>query len=106
LNPELVGSCPGDLLPPAVRKVNDLAAVVEQRLEDFLHPRVVRFLLRVEADDREHFTGRRDGPLNELSLRVLKCAEQLGCERQRSAGASSYSKKFATIDHERFRVMG
>ena len=47
--------------------------------------------------------GRRDGPLNELSVRRLACAEQLRSERQRSAGAEGGSEEVATADHEAFR---
>ena len=44
LNPELVGSRAGGLLPrrPAVQHVDDSAAVVEQRLEDLLERGVIR----------------------------------------------------------------
>ena len=115
LNPELVGSRAGALLPrrPAVQHVDDFAAVVEQRLEDLLDRGDIRGLRRhrghrgprPEADDREHLTGRRNGPLNELSARLLlKCAEQLRRERQRSAGAGGDSEEFATIDHEGLRL--
>ena len=82
-----------------MQRVEDSAAVVGKRLEDLLErgviraPRVVR---ERESDDREHLTGRRNGPLNELSARLLKCAEQLRRERQRSAGAEGRAKKFAT----------
>jgi hypothetical protein len=54
-----------------------------------------------DADDGEHLTGGRDGPLNELAARLLQGAEQLGRERQRSAGTGGHSEKSATIDHER-----
>jgi hypothetical protein len=106
LNPELAGSRTGDVLPRAMQHVDDFAAVVEQRLEDFLHPCVVRCFLRAEAHDREHFAGRRDGPLNELSPRLLKvkCAKELRRERQRSASAGGDSKELATIHHEGFKV--
>ena len=40
--------------------------------------RVIRLFLRVEADDREHLTGRRDGSLNELSARLLKARSSSG----------------------------
>ena len=74
---------------PAVQHVDDSAAVVDQRLEDLLRPRRLSDPCRAaaEADDREHLTGRRNGPLNERSRRLLMCAEQLRSERQRSAGA-------------------
>ena len=44
LNPELVGSRAGDLLPrrPAVQHVDDFAAVVDQRLEDLLDRGAIR----------------------------------------------------------------
>ena len=41
--------------------------------------------------------------MNERSCRLLMCAEQFRRERQRGAGTSGYSKKFATIDHDRLR---
>ena len=104
MNPELDGSRPGDLLPPAVWEVDDSATVVEQRLEDFLHPGAIRFLRGIEADYREHLAGRRDGPLDHLSARQLQGAEQLRRERQRYAGTSGYSKEFATIDHEKLAL--
>ena len=101
LNPELVGNRGGDLLRPRdrlVHRVEESAAVVDQRLEDLLERGVIRGVRvpELEADDREHLTGRRNGPLNELSARLLKCAEQLRSERQRSAGAEGRAKKFTT----------
>jgi hypothetical protein len=78
-----------------VQHVDDSAAVVDQRLEDLLDRGAIRGSWP-EADDREHLTGRRDGPLNELSARLLKYAEQLRSERQRSAGAEGHAKPFTT----------
>ena len=50
LNPELVGSRAGALLPrrPAVQHVDDSAAVVEQRLEDLLDRGDIRVACRRE----------------------------------------------------------
>ena len=107
LNPELVGNRGVELLrvPVPVHRVEDPAAVVDHRLEDLLERGVIRARRVVrerESDDREHLTGRRNGPLNERSARLLKCTEQLRRERQRSAGAGGDSKKFATVDHDGF----
>jgi hypothetical protein len=110
-----------------VHRVEESAAVVEQRLKDLLECGVIRRrgIPELEADDREHLTGRRNGPLNELSAprqardglrpskaaRLLKCAEQFRPfdklraapssvegrrERQRSAGAEGHAKEFTT----------
>ena len=92
LNPELAGNRARRPAPPwpAVHHVDDPAAVVDQRLEDLLERGGIGAgrSRPTEADDREHLTGRRNGPLNELSaLLLLQCAEQLRRERQRSAGA-------------------
>ena len=105
LNPELAGNRAGDLLRrgAAVHHVEDSAAVVDQRLEDLLQRGVIpRHVPPADADDREHFTGRRDRPANELSLRLLKCAEQLRGERQRSAGAGGESQEITAVDRSRF----
>jgi hypothetical protein len=66
----------------------------------------------MEADDREHLTGRRNRPLNELPTRLQKGAEEFrpfdklraapskveGRERQRRAGAQRHAKKVTTCD--------
>jgi hypothetical protein len=98
LDPELIGSRAGLLLPhrAAVQYVDDFAAVGEEGLEDLLHRGVIRFFPRREADGREHFTGRRNGPLKERSSRLLKSAEQAGRERQRGAGANGRADEFTT----------
>jgi hypothetical protein len=86
-----------------VHRVEDSAAVVGKRLEDLPERGVIRaprMVAERQSDGREHLTGRRDGPLNELSARLLKCAEQLRSERDCSAGAEADSEKFATVDHE------
>ena len=110
LNPELVGRRDVELLVRRVdvHRVVDSAAVVGKRLEDLLERGVIRarrVVAERESDGREHLTGRRNGPLNELSARLLKCAEQLRRERQRSAGAEGDAKKFATIDHAANRIV-
>jgi hypothetical protein len=120
LNPEIPGNHAGDLLPLGHRRVEDSAAVVDHRFHDRLEhgvrlgrrvdhvhqvrqPGVVLDRPPSDTNDGEHLTGGRDGPLNELSARLLqpKCAEQLGRQRQRSAGAGGHSEKSASIDHER-----
>ena len=91
----------------AVHRVEDSAAVVEKRLEDLLERggiRARRVVRERESDDREHLTGRRDGPLNELSALLLKCAEQPRRQRQCRAAADGDSKEIATSDHEAFRL--
>ena len=112
LDPELVGNRGVELLRGrvAVHRVEDSAAVVDKRLEDLLERGGIRarhVVRERESDDREHLTGGRNGALNELSARLLKClqcAEQLRRERQRSASADGDSEKVATVDHEALRV--
>src|SRR5207253_1332568 len=92
LNPELVRSSDMELLRCRVDvvRVEDSAAVVGKRLEDLLECGVIRaprVIAERQAEGREHLTGRRNAPLNELAARLLKpkCAEQLRSERQRCA---------------------
>jgi hypothetical protein len=54
-----------------VQHVDHLAAVGGEGLEDLLDRGAIRGP-RPEADDREHLTGRRNGPLNELPARLLE----------------------------------
>ena len=77
LNPELVGSRDVELLRcrAAVHRVEDSAAAVGKRLEDLLERGVIRaprVVAERESEGREHLTGRRNGPLNELSARLLQ----------------------------------
>jgi hypothetical protein len=86
----------------AVLRVEDSAAVAGKGLEDLPERGVIRaphVVRERESDGREHLAGRWDGPLNEPSLRLLKCAKQLRRERQRSAGAEGDAEKVATADY-------
>ena len=79
----------GDLLgrTVAVHRVDEPAAVVDQRLEDLLDRGVIWRcgVPEMQADDREPLTGRRNGPLNQLAARLLECSQEIRRERQRSA---------------------
>jgi hypothetical protein len=86
-----------------VQGVEDPAAVVGERPQDFLERGVIRARRVVrerESDDREHLTGRRDGPPDERGPGLLDGAEQLRGERQRGAGAERDAEEVATTDHE------
>jgi hypothetical protein len=59
-----------------MQDVDDFAAPVDERLEDLLHRGGLRGPCP-ETDDREVLPRRRDGPLDENSARLLKCAERV-----------------------------
>ena len=90
LNPELGHNRAGEVLHPRdrlVHRVEEFGAVIDQRLDDRLERGgILQRVPELDADDREHLAGRRDGPLNELSARLLKRAEQFLSERQCSGG--------------------
>jgi hypothetical protein len=103
LNPELGGRRDVELLRRRadVHRVVDSASPIGKRLEDLRERGVIRaprVVTERESEGRDHLASRRNGPLNELPARLLKCAEQLGTERQRSAGAKGGSKELATVD--------
>jgi hypothetical protein len=81
-----------------VHRVEEAAAVIDQGLEDLLERVGIqgRAVPELDADDREHLTGRWNGSLNQLSARLLKRAEQLRGERHRSAGREGGAKKVTT----------
>ena len=86
-----------------VLRVEDFAAIVDKRLEDLLERYRIRAPCMVrepESDNGELFTGRWNDPLNELTARLLQCAEKFRRERERSAGAEGDAEKIATVYHE------
>jgi hypothetical protein len=104
LDPEFGHHRSGEVLHPRdrlVHRVEEFRAVIDQCLEDFLERRRIlgRVIPELETDDREHLTGRRNGPLNELAARLLEGEEQFRSERERRAGPSRHTEKFATINH-------
>jgi hypothetical protein len=58
------------------------------------------FETSAQADDREHLTSRRDGPLDERAARLLECLQCLQCaerrRRQRRAGAEGQAEPVTT----------
>jgi hypothetical protein len=83
-----------------VHGIEDPAAAVGQRLEDLLERGGINDVVPpAKSDHREHLTGGRDGPLDQLSARLLEGAEQRRRERQRGACAEGGSEELATIDH-------
>jgi hypothetical protein len=96
-----------------VHRIEELAAVLDERPDDLLERGVIwrRGVPEMDADSREPLAGRRDGPLDQRRSRLLKGAEQLRPfdklraapsrvegwrERQRNAGAQGHAEKITT----------
>ena len=104
LNPEIIGGSDVELLRCGadMHHVVDSSAAAGEGLENLRERGVVgarRMVAERESEGRKDLSGGWNGPLNEFPGRLLKRvqrAEQLGSERQRSAGAEGSAKPFTT----------